>query len=146
MSDNRKILVVEDSEDDFILLRQALKRAKVDVPLEWITDGQQAIDFFTTAVKGSTEPANKPLPTLVLLDIKLPYKTGFEVLHWIREQEQLKQLPVIMLTSSNETVDREKAVQFGANSYLVKPSSIESLARMLKDLHDQWFGGQSVNV
>ena len=140
MSDNRKILVVEDSEDDFILLRQAFKRAKVDVPLEWITDGQQAIDFFaSTTGKASTEATNKPLPTLVLLDIKLPYKTGFEVLHWIRDQEQLKQLPVIMLTSSNETVDREKATQFGANSYLVKPSSIETLAQMLKQLHDQWF-------
>ncbi|MBA4149022.1 MAG: response regulator [Verrucomicrobia bacterium] len=137
MSDNRKILVIEDSEDDFILLSQAIKRAKISVPLEWITDGQQAIDFFA-GDKLLTESSNT-LPALVLLDIKLPYKTGFEVLHWIRDQESLKELPVVMLTSSNETVDREKATRYGANSYLVKPSSIDALSQMMKQLHAEWF-------
>lgn len=137
MSENRKILVIEDSEDDFILLRQAMKRAKIEVPLDWITDGQKAIDFFAEG-KFAAEGCNA-LPTLILLDIKLPYKTGFEVLSWIRHQEHLKDLPVIMLTSSNETIDREKAVRTGANSYLVKPSSIDLLAQMLKRLYDEWF-------
>lgn len=136
MSNNRNILVVEDSEDDFILLRQAMKRAKIDVALEWLTDGQAAVDFFAEGKFGTN--GSSKLPALVLLDIKLPYKTGFEVLHWIRQQEALKNLPVVMLTSSNETIDREKAAQYGANSYLVKPSSIDSLAQMLKQLHEQW--------
>ncbi|MFN7138825.1 MAG: response regulator [Limisphaerales bacterium] len=137
MSEKRKILVVEDSEDDYILLRQAFKRAKLDVPLEWIADGQQAIDFFAER-RGSESPCSS-LPALVLLDIKLPYKTGFEVLRWIREQDAFKQLRIIMLTSSNEHIDREKASLFGADFYLVKPSSIDSLAQMLKEVHDQWY-------
>lgn len=135
MAQNRKILVVEDSEDDFILLRQAMKRAKLDIPLKWVADGQQAIDFFNSLLAAG--PA-ADIPSLVLLDIKLPYKTGFEVLRWVRDQEPFKKIPVVMLTSSNEHVDREKAVQLGANHYLVKPSSIDSLAQMVKELHHQW--------
>ncbi len=112
MLDKRKILVVEDSEDDFILLRQAMKRAKLDVPMEWLTDGQQAIDFFAPDKFASPTAV---LPSLILLDIKLPFKNGFEVLRWIRDQESLKKLPIVMLTSSNEHVDREKATANGAN-------------------------------
>ena len=78
------------------------------------------------------------LPALMLLDLKLPRKSGLEVLQWVRQQDGLKRLPVVVLTSSRETADVNRAYDLGANSYLVKPVAFESLLEMVKALNLYW--------
>jgi CheY-like chemotaxis protein len=123
------LLLVEDNDDDVFLMRRALKEAKIDLPLHVASDGKQALDY----LNGSgpfVERSRHPIPGLVFLDLKLPYIHGFEVLDWIRRQETLRQLPVVILTSSPEERDRAKADALGAKAYLVKPPT----GRMLLDV------------
>src|SRR5688572_639946 len=110
---NETILLVEDNEDDVFALRRAIKKAGVPNPLKIATDGQQAVDY----LKASGDPAKQaefPLPFLVLLDLKLPYRDGFEVLEWIRSQSHLVQVVVVMLTGSDERRDHQRAYPLGA--------------------------------
>src|SRR5262249_31740660 len=81
-----------------------------------------------------------PFPTIVLLDLKLPRKSGLEVLAWMRDQPSLKRLPVIMLTSSRHPLDINRAYDLGANSYLVKPVGFDALVEMVRQLDQYWFG------
>src|SRR5687768_817850 len=98
------ILLVEDNEDDVFALRRAIKKAGVTNPLRVATDGQQAVDYLA-ATADAAKLASNPLPFLVLLDLKLPYRDGFEVLEWIRRQPYLSQVIVVMLTGSDERRD-----------------------------------------
>jgi len=79
-----------------------------------------------------------PLPVLILLDLKLPRRSGFEVLEWLRSQPELKRTPVVILTSSKETVDINRAYELGANSYLLKPVTFEALQEMMKAINLFW--------
>jgi CheY-like chemotaxis protein len=130
------ILVVEDNEDDVFALRRAIKKAGVLNPLRVATNGQEAVDYLTA----SGDPAKHeqhPLPFLVLLDLKLPYRDGFEVLEWIRKQSHLAPVVVVMLTGSDERRDHQRAYALGARSYLVKPALAEDIKRLLDSLHSQ---------
>jgi CheY-like chemotaxis protein len=139
------ILLVEDNEDDVFALRRAVKKAGISNPLRVATDGQQAVDYLTAA----SDPARKeehPLPFLVLLDLKLPYRDGFEVLEWIRRQSHLAQLLVVMLTGSDERRDHQRAYALGARSYLVKPASAEDIRSLMTSLQSHWIkSGNSVS-
>src|ERR1051326_7116055 len=104
------ILHVEDSPDDVTLLAMAFRKANVAVQLDVAADGERAIDYFE-------DSSRKLRPRLVLLDLKVPRKSGFEVLAWLRSQPHLKRLPVIILTSSNQPEDIELAYDLGVNSY-----------------------------
>ena len=102
------ILLVEDNDDDIFMMRRALGLADVMNPLRVVTDGQQAFDYLS----GAREYGNRerhPLPFLIFLDLKLPYFDGFEVLSWMRQQRALDSVVVIVLTSSAETRDQERA-------------------------------------
>jgi CheY-like chemotaxis protein len=131
------ILLVEDNEDDVFGLRRALKKAGVDNPLRLATDGQQAMDYLS-ATRNPDRGADHPIPFLVLLDLKLPYRDGFEVLEWIRNQEHLANVVVVMLTGSDERRDHQRAYALGARSYLVKPASAEDIRQLLDSLHSRW--------
>ena len=132
MSDLEKsILLVEDNEDDVFLMKYALKQAKLSLPLQVASDGQEAVDYLGGTGKYCNRLAY-PLPGIVFLDLKLPYRNGFEVFAWIRQQPPLSRLRVVILTSSPEPRDREKAQQLGAYAYLVKPPAPESLAAILR--------------
>jgi CheY-like chemotaxis protein len=123
------ILLVEDNEEDVFLLRRALRKAAVSCSLQVATDGEEAIDYL--AGKGTfTDRSRHPAPSLVLLDLKLPYVNGFEVLAWIATQRACKDLRVIILTSSGEEPDRAKAEQFGIQEYFLKPPSPELITRV----------------
>jgi len=115
------LLLIEDNEDDVFLLRRALRETS-GFNLQIAEDGQQAIDYLS-GVGRYADRRQFPLPTLMLLDLKLPYIPGFQVLTWIRSHPEFKNLPVIMLTSSPEDRDREKAAELGALGYFVKPPS-----------------------
>ncbi len=128
---NSLILSVEDNQDDVMLIGMAFRKAKITAPVEFLADGQQAIDYFSIA-------ANKPIPTLLLLDLKLPKKSGLEVLAWVRQQPRLRRLPITMLTSSSHREDIDTAYDLGANSYLVKPSSIDELVELARAIEIYW--------
>ncbi len=130
-------LVVEDNKDDVLLLRRAFQKAKVLNPVHIATGGEEAIAYLS----GTGKYANRvefPLPSLVLLDIKMPRIDGFEVLRWIRTQSGLSSLRVVMLTSSNEMRDVNTAYQLGANSFLIKPVDFERLVEISQALAGYW--------
>lgn len=117
----KTILLVEDSEDDAFFITRAFKAVGMVSPFSRVEDGQKAIDYLSA--KGSyADRARFPMPSLVLMDVKLPFISGFEVLRWIREQSGFPRLPVVMFTSSNQECDVEKAYALGTNAYLMKPN------------------------
>ena len=100
-------------------------------------DGQAALEYLQG--KGPfTDREKYPLPRLMLLDINMPRKSGFDVLQWIRRESGFKSLPVLMLTSSEHPADMEKARQFAADDYLLKPSNPLELVEVVKSIHDRW--------
>jgi CheY-like chemotaxis protein len=130
------VLLVEDNEEDAFLLRRALRRENIDCSLQLAEDGQQAIEYLGGTGKYA-DRATYPFPSLVLLDLKLPYVHGFEVLAWLKSQPACKDLRVIILTSSGEERDRDRAQEFGIESYFTKPPSAElviTVARALQEL------------
>src|SRR5438034_8003739 len=112
----KKILLVDDREDDVLLLQIALKQCGYEHRLEVKADGDEAIQYLSQ-VQSTAYTKNSEVPDLVLLDIKMPKVTGHEVLHWIRKQMQFTTLPVVMLSSSDRHEDVFEACTNGANSY-----------------------------
>jgi len=133
------ILLVEDDANDEFFLRRAAKLAGMLDPLRVVRDGRQAIDYLKGA-GAYADRAQFPLPTLILLDLKLPLVMGMEVLKWIRAQPELQTIIVIIFTSSHLPSDVEKAYRLGANSFLVKPSDPEKLQELLVLIKDFWLG------
>lgn len=131
------ILLVEDNEDDAFFMKRALRDAGIENPVHHLEDGQQAIDYLG-GVGDFADGAKNALPIIVFLDLKLPFKSGHEVLEWIRKQPQFAKLIVIVLTSSNEPVDLNRAYKNGANSYVVKPPTPEQLTELAKSF-DLWW-------
>ena len=123
------ILLVEDNDDDVFFMRRALKAADLAFPMQVVTDGQQALDYLGGVGKYG-DRGIFPVPTLMLLDLKLPYVDGFEVLRWTRQQPSLNEVSVVVLISSPEERDLQKARELGAKSYLVKPPTAEMMLRL----------------
>ena len=136
--DKRTILVVEDNEDDWFILQRAIKVANILNPVRHVPDGQQAIDYLQGAGPFSDRTAF-PSPSLVLLDLKLPVKQGFEVLSWARQNPLLKGMVIVILTSSKAESDIAKAYALGANAFLVKPTAADKLADAMKAMDIFWF-------
>ena len=134
---NRALLLVEDNEDDVFLMQRALKAARVVNPLFVVEDGQEAVDFLGGTGKFA-DRERYPLPSVVFLDLKLPFLSGHDVLAWIRRQKALESLVVIVLTSSNEASDLSRCYSLGANSYLVKPPTPEQLEELAKAFKWYW--------
>jgi|SRR4051812_14252754 DNA-binding response OmpR family regulator len=130
------ILHVEDEEDDAFLFRRAMTKAGCSVPIQLASDGQTAIDY----LKGTGSFAKRdefPLPSLVLLDLKLPHVPGLEVLKWIRQEAALL-VPVVILSSSENENDITAAYELGGNAYLVKPSDTSEFPEIAKTITDFW--------
>jgi CheY-like chemotaxis protein len=127
------LLLVDDNDDDLFALRRALKKAGVTNPQQVATDGQQAIDYLAGEGKFA-DRTQFPLPLLVFLDLKMPYRNGFDVLAWVREQPDLASLPVVVLTGSDELRDHQRASVLGARSYLVKPPQPADLRSIMESL------------
>jgi CheY-like chemotaxis protein len=131
------ILQVEDNEDDVLLLRLAFKHAGIVNPVQVVTDGDQAIKYL--AGTGPFADRTKfPQPALVLLDLKLPGKPGLEVLEWMRDQDALKNLPVIVFSSWANPADVDHAAQIGSNSYVLKPMDMQQYQEFAKRLKNSW--------
>ena len=137
MDDLSTILLVEDNPDDAELIAYAFKKAGIVSPLVVVDDGEKAIAY----IQGSSTYADRtafPLPHLFLLDLKLPRRSGFEVLEAIRANRPTRNIPVVVLTSSNQEHDIERAYDLGANSYLIKPIGRDSLLTMVQSLDAFW--------
>jgi len=137
MPQTKPILIVEDNPDDQLLLRRAFAKAHLANPLHLVGDGDAAVAYLS-GEGAYADRAAHPLPALILLDIKLPKRSGLEVLAWMRDQPPLSRTPVVMLTSSRESEDINRAYDLGANSYLVKPVEFEGLMEMVKQLGVYW--------
>lgn len=127
-----KILHVEDNPDDVMLMNLAFSRAGIAAKLEVVNDGDEAIAALENGTLAGGPPA------CVLLDVKLPRVSGLEVLAWIRNQPHLRRLPVILLTSSGQTADINRAYDLGANSFLVKPPDLDALTQLVKTVAHYW--------
>jgi DNA-binding response OmpR family regulator len=128
------ILHVDDDANDSMLVKHACRAANLNCMLECVGDGEIAISY----LRGDEPYANRqqyPLPSIVLLDLKMPRKTGFEVLEWMRAQSSLRRMVVFVFTSSRQQEDINRAYELGANGYLVKPVGFDRLVEELQALH-----------
>src|SRR5689334_14949227 len=120
----KPVLLVEDEAPDIFIMQRTWKKAEFENPLQIVNDGQQAVEYISG--KGKFADRQKyPLPCLMLLDIKLPYLSGHEVVKWLRSYQPCAALPVVFLTSSASDMDIDQAYRLGGNAYLVKPPTPE---------------------
>ncbi len=134
MRRGRAILLADDDENDVMFLQRAFAQAEIANPLQVVHDGQAAIDYLA-GIDGFADRTQFPLPCLVLLDLKMPKKTGMEALQWMRGQPNYRSIPVIMFSSSVHPAEIETAYQSGANAFVTKPSGAPErteLARLIK--------------
>lgn len=136
-SEARSILLIEDSPDDALLVQRAFRKSGGEARIRVLDNGEKALAYLA----GEGDYADRvrfPLPDLMLLDLKLPRLSGFEVLEWLRGQPGLKRLPVVILTGSREAADVDRAADLGANSYLVKPVGFEALLNLVQAFQSYW--------
>lgn len=127
------VLLVDDSPNDVLLMRTVFERAGFVQPLRFARDGVEAIAY----LRGDGAYRDRkqfPLPTVMLLDLNMPRKNGFEVLEWLRQQPTLRRLRVYVLSASSRAEDIQRVYDLGANSYLVKPGNLDGLMHMAKCL------------
>lgn len=125
-----EILLVEDNPNDAELTLRALKQRNLANQVRLCRDGAEAVDFFSDGAG--------PVPKVVLLDLKLPKVDGLEVLRRLKQDERTKAIPIVVLTSSREEPDIERAYALGANSYIVKPVDFDAFARAVSELGLYW--------
>lgn len=130
------VLHVDDDPNDSTLFKVACAKADVNFELQNIEDGNEVIEYLSGTGKYADRTRYR-LPELVLLDLKMPKATGLDVLQWIRSHSRLKNLPVIVLSGSELREDMRRAYADGANSYMVKPPSFESLVDLVKNIGAQ---------
>ena len=131
------VLLAEDNSTDALMVQRAFKKANLLNPVQVVDDGDKAVAYL--AGDGPYADREKyPLPVLLLLDLKLPRRSGLEVLEWLKQQPAIKRLPVVVLTSSKENADINRAYDLGANSYLVKPVDFDPLLELVKTLGLYW--------
>lgn len=130
------LLLVEDDPADAVLIQRSIEKVGIPAQVVHLKDGDEAVAYLSAE---SSKP-NASLPFLILMDLKLPRRSGLEVLQWIRQQNSdVSRVPVIMLSSSHHTVDIQRAYQYGVNSYLVKPDTSDALLGMMTVLKTYWF-------
>jgi len=137
MAEPQVILLAEDRDDDIFLICKAFERAHITYPLYIVRDGEEAINYLAGVGKFSRR-AEYPLPSLLLLGLKMPRADGFTVLKWIRSQPSLSSVIVIVLTMSEDLRDVNKAYELGANSFLVKPMDFDNATALTELLRAYW--------
>jgi CheY-like chemotaxis protein len=131
------ILMVDDDANDIFFLRRAFLKAGLSYPLLDLPDGEKAIEYFS----GSNQYGDRikfPLPVLLLLDLKMPKVTGYDVLEWLRKREELAQFKIVVLSSSGLESDIARAKQLGADDYRIKPGDIDETISLVKDITARW--------
>lgn len=127
------ILHVEDDPNDTLLFQHACQKAGVVFDLQAVSDGDQAMAYLR-GLNDFSDRQKHPMPKLILLDLKMPRVSGFDVLNWLRTEDSFRTVPVVVLSSSNHDADVKRAYDLGAKSYLVKPVGFEALVELVKTL------------
>ena len=135
----RVILHVEDDPNDALLVQLAFRKLELAGQLRAVDDGDKAMAYLSNRPPFE-DKGQFPLPAFVLLDIKLPGGSGFDVLAWIRSRPEVRYLPVAILSSSTQPEDIRKAYDLGANSFIQKPSSLEGILEMVRTAYAYWSG------
>jgi len=141
----RPILAAEDEASDRMILELAFERAKLPCPLVVVLDGQEAVDYLSGQGRYADRVAH-PLPALVVLDLKMPIMNGFDVLAWLAEQPDFKEIPAVVLSSSADELDMKKARQLGAREYFVKPHSLDELIKMAHEMQARWLSAATTDT
>ena len=131
------VLLVEDELNDIFLVKRAFKIAHLENPLQVVTDGEEA----TRYLSGEGKYADRetfPLPKLIVMDIKMPRMTGFEVLEWIKHDGKIRRIPVVIVSSSDRPQDIDRAYELGANAYMVKPMDYHAVERLFESITHYW--------
>lgn len=131
------ILLAEDEETDVMMFQLALRLAGISPSVFVVRDGQEAVDYLS-----GSDPYNDrtafPLPALIVLDLKMPRMTGFDVLSWLKSEEALRGIPAVILSSSSYPQDIQQAMELGARDYYIKPHSVRELAKLLQQATGKW--------
>ena len=131
------VLLVEDDLNDIFLVKRAFKKAQIQNPLQVVTDGQEAVHY----LRGEGRYADRetyPLPKLVVMDIKMPRRTGFEVLEWAKQDGPLRRIPIVIVSSSDNPADINRAYELGANAYMVKPVDYRAVEKLFESITHYW--------
>jgi CheY-like chemotaxis protein len=135
---NQPILLVEDSPEDYEATLRAFRRSGLKNPVIRCEDGEEALDYLHR--RGAwADPDKSPRPGVVLLDLNLPGTDGRQVLVEIKQAERLKDIPVVVLTTSSDERDIKVCYQAGANSYIQKPVDIDGFVKAIERLNGYWF-------
>lgn len=132
------LLLADDDPDDRLLIRDALEEGGLTVDLRSVDDGEELMDYLHRRGRYA-DPAESPPPSLVLLDLWMPRKSGYQALEEIRAVPELRLLPIVVLTTSNAEEDILSAYDLGATSYIVKPPTFEALVEAMTILGRYWF-------
>ena len=133
------VLYAEDEESDVLFMQMAFGKAGLAHLLHVVKNGQEVVDYLSGAGEFADREKN-PLPSLLLLDLNLPLRSGFAVLQWVRNQPGFHALPVVVFSSSTRPEDKLKAANLGADEYVQKPPSGSKFAEVIKDLREKWPG------
>ena len=132
------VLLVEDDLSDIFLVKRAFKMAHLQNPLQVVTDGQEAINYLKGEAK-YTDRTLFPLPKLMVMDIKMPRRTGFEVLQWVKGNGgPLRRIPIVIVSSSDNPSDINHAYELGANAYMVKPVNFKAVEHLFESITQYW--------
>lgn len=132
------ILMADDDEDDRLMTREAFQEARLANDLRFVVDGEELLDYLHRRDKYA-DPASSPRPGLILLDLNMPRKDGREALKEIKSDSGLKQIPIVVLTTSKAEEDIYRSYDLGVNSYITKPVSFEGLVEIILTLTQYWF-------
>jgi CheY-like chemotaxis protein len=132
------VLLVEDDLNDIFLVKRAFKMARIQNPLQVVTDGQEAINYLRGEGKYADREAF-PLPKLIVMDIKMPRRSGFEVLEMVkRDSRPMRLIPIVIVSSSDNPADINRAYELGANAYMVKPVNFRAVERLFESITHYW--------
>ncbi len=137
MAKSHPILLAEDDENDVFFLKRALRQAGLQNPLFVARDGQEAVNYLS-GEPPYADRSDYPMPALLLLDLKMPKMSGFDVLNWLQAQKNFKDLAVVVFSSSSEESDVRKALTLGADDFLVKPYDFQKLVNVVRDIYARW--------
>ena len=132
------ILMADDDPDDRLLTADALKEARLINDIRFVENGEELLEYLRRTGKFA-EPADAPRPGLILLDLNMPRKDGRTVLKELKQDAELRTIPVVVLTTSKDDEDVYHSYDLGVNSYIVKPVTFEALVDILQTLEKYWF-------
>ncbi len=132
------ILVAEDDEDDRLLMQEALEENRLANDLHFVEDGEELMDFLCRQGR-YLDPVKSPRPSLILLDLNMPKKDGREALHEIKASPDLRNIPIVVLTTSKSEEDILRTYDLGVSSFIAKPVTFESMVQIMKTLGRYWF-------